>query len=635
MSDLFWDLFEGQVLDGKYHLRQRIGVGGYGAVFLADEVVAGRALREVVVKLFRVAEEQREQQLRELQTSTTLHHPNLIRYFAPGQFTYSFQGKTISMLYLVMERADESLEQRLKRGLLTPEEAETLLRQMCDVLLYLHERPEHWVHRDVKPANILWCEGRWKLADLGLMRELGPRGDMTTATTVMGTPAYAPPEAFRNYVTPAWDIWSLGVVLVEALTGHLPFEGQSIEEKIHAVLHLPPSYLHRLPEPFRTIASGCLEKNPRDRLTPRGILALLDAPPKPPQTEVHWRSLVKAAAFGGGSLLVLRGLLSFWLPGGERWNPLFLFPARSSLWYDPVISNWSPVYFYPFVAPYTVLGAILDVGVLLIIYRILGMFGKAQWLLFPISMLVSLICILLCIGGLSFLFHVPLISLHGSVSWIVLVQQATLLGLRYLALGAALSALLFVSLGDTVAGAFCFLGIAVPALAWGVIGAIGGTIVAGFLKGVLPEMGELRRLWRIGTAGILALIALMALVAQKTVFSNPTFVQRWVWTNKGEGAAVTLAGRWQGVLGGQRVKVRLYALGANRFVGRVEGLSGHGMARVEGRLNGNVVVLKIVSPAGGGRVRQVEGYIDSSGKAMQGWERDRQGRRLMWRLNRL
>src|SRR5579875_1066218 len=174
-----------------------------------------------------------------------------------------------------------------------------------------------------------------------------------------------------------------------------------------------------------------------------------------------------------------------------------------------------------------------------------------------------------------------------------------------------------------------------PGFGMGSDRAIGGTIVAGFLKGVLPEMGELRRLWRIGTAGILALIALMALVAQKTVFSNPTFVQRWVWTNKGEGAAVTLAGRWQGVLGGQRVKVRLYALGANRFVGRVEGLSGHGMARVEGRLNGDVVVLKIVSPAGGGRGRQEEGYIDSSGKGMQGWERDRQGRRLMWRLNRL
>jgi serine/threonine protein kinase len=635
MSDLFWDLFEGQVLDGKYHLRQRIGVGGYGAVFLADEVVAGRALREVVVKLFRVAEEQREQQLRELQTSTTLHHPNLIRYFAPGQFTYSFQDKTISMLYLVMERADESLEQRLKRGLLTPEEAETLLRQMCDVLLYLHERPEHWVHRDVKPANILWCEGRWKLADLGLMRELGPRRDMTTATTVMGTPAYAPPEAFRNYVTPAWDIWSLGVVLVEALTGHLPFEGKSIEEKIHAVLHLPPSHLHRLPEPFRTIAEGCLEKNPRDRLTPRGILALLDAPPKPPQMEVRWRTLIKAAAFGGGSLFLLRGLLSFWLPGGARWSPLFLVPERASLWYDPVISNWSPSYFYPLVAPYTVLGVILDVGILLIIYRILGMFGKAQWLLFPISMLVSLICILLCIGGLSFLFHVPLINPYGSVSWIVLVQQATLLGLRYLALGAAFSALLFVSLGDTVASAFCFLGLDVPALAWGVIGAIGGAIVGGFRKGVLPEMGELRRWWRIGTAGILALIALVALMAQKTVFSNPTFVQRWVWTKEGSGVSVTLAGRWQGVIGGQRVKMRLDALSANRFVGRLEGLSGQGMARVEGRLNGSVVILKIVPPSGSGLARQVEGYIDFSGKTMQGWERDRRGRRLMWRLNRL
>ncbi|CCW34472.1 protein kinase family protein [Chthonomonas calidirosea] len=634
MSDLFGDLFEGQVLDGKYHLRQRIGVGGYGAVFLADEVVAGRVLREVVVKLFRVAEEHREQQLRELQTSTTLHHPNLIRYFAPGQFTYSFQNKAIPMLYLVMERADESLEQRLKRGLLTPEEAETLLRQMCDVLLYLHERPEHWVHRDVKPANILWSEGRWKLADLGLMRELGPRGDMTTATTVMGTPAYAPPEAFRNYVTPAWDIWSLGVVLVEALTGHLPFEGQSIEEKIHAVLHLPPSHLHRLPEPFRTIAEGCLEKNPRDRLTPRGVLALLDAPPKPPQTEISWRSLVKAAAFGGGSLLVLRGLLSFWLPGGSRWNPLFLFPERSSLWYDPVIRSWSPSYFYALVAPYMAFGAVLEVAVLWILYRVLGTFGKTQWLLFPISLLISLVCILLCIGGLSFLFHVPLVTAHDSLGWIVLVQQATLLGLRYLAFGAALSGLLFVSLGDSLASAFCFLGITVPALAWGALGVIGGAVVGGFRKGALPEVEELRRWWRIGTASILALIALVALIAQKTVFSNPTFVQRWVWTTEGSRSPVTLAGRWQGVLEGQRVRVILEALGSNRFMGKMEGLPGHVTARVEGRLNGNSVVLKIVPRAGRGRIRQFKGYIDASSKTMQGWERERQGRRVMWWLKR-
>lgn len=635
MSDLFWDIFEGQVLDGKYHLRHKIGIGGYGAVFLAEEVVAGRSIREVVIKLFRVAEETREQQLRELRTSATLHHPNLIRYFAPGQFTYTLQGRSIPMLYLVMERAEESLEQRLRRGTLTPLEAEALLRQMCDVLMYLHELPEHWVHRDVKPANILWCEGRWKLADLGLMRELGPRGDLTAATTVMGTPAYAPPEAFRNYVTPAWDMWSLGVVLVEALTGRLPFEGNTVEEKIHAVLHLPPSHLSRMPEPFRTIAEGCLEKNPRERLTPRGIIALLDAPPKPTQTRVSWQAIGKGGLWGGAGLFVLRLLLGFLLPQGGKWHPLLQVPVRGAIWQDRVLNSWSASLLTNELGPYMVLGILNLVGAICTLYLFLNSRGRAQWLLFPVSLFISLLLFLFLLGGASFLFHVPLVVGKGIVPIITVAQQATLLGLRYIVLLGALIGVASFSLGDTMAGIFLFIGISNPAVAWGLLGMLGGGLFSGYNFVKRFSSVEVYKRWRIGASITGVAMVLLALLAQTTVFSNPTFIREWTWGGSESLSSESLEGVWVGRLEGRQVRMKIVPMDATYFRGHLERRPGRVEAMIEGSVSGGVVVVKVVPLSRSWLPERIFGELDASGKVLQGWEKDAKGRRVRWLMRRV
>ncbi len=125
-------------------------MGGYGAVFRADEVVGDRVMREVAVKLILPEGDQQNQQkqLEELIAAVNLEHPNLIRCFAPGETTI----KGIKLLYLVMELGAETLGKRLEKGVLREEEVEKIVKEIGAALVYLHQEPKRRVHRDVKPG---------------------------------------------------------------------------------------------------------------------------------------------------------------------------------------------------------------------------------------------------------------------------------------------------------------------------------------------------------------------------------------------------------------------------------------------------------------------------------------------------
>ncbi|KPQ39584.1 MAG: serine/threonine protein kinase [Phormidium sp. OSCR] len=262
-SLMMFRMLEGAVIDNKYHLRELLGAGGFGAVFLADEVVRDNLLRQVAVKII---PDDDNQQLIELMEATRLDHPYLIRSHTAGESGFN----NISLLYLVMEQADYSLQERLEQGKLSVSETQTLIREVAAGLDYLHRQNK--VHRDLKPGNVLWSNGCWKLSDFGLIRSLGNRSYAQTSNPI-GTIAYMPPEAWddKHRISKAWDIWSLGIMIVNVVTGKIPYQFQEqtqlLKQVMNCNLNLPP-----VPSELQEIVQGCLQQNRRKRWTAQQVL---------------------------------------------------------------------------------------------------------------------------------------------------------------------------------------------------------------------------------------------------------------------------------------------------------------------------------------------------------------------------
>ena len=218
------------LLAGKYRLDQVAGRGGMGRVWAAWDTSLDRqvALKEMAPELAGDPA-LRELYLKEARTLAALHHPNIVEIFEiveqPPQVYLVFEwvsGKTLGQLLA-------------EKGSIPLETARAILAPVCEALAEAHAKGV--VHRDLKPANIMVTgDGRVKLMDFGIARELGGAGagapdaaagpDPVKAVrtrTVAGTPAYRPPDALEGVITPAFDVFSLGVCLYECLTGRLPF----------------------------------------------------------------------------------------------------------------------------------------------------------------------------------------------------------------------------------------------------------------------------------------------------------------------------------------------------------------------------------------------------------------------------
>jgi serine/threonine protein kinase len=266
------------VIDGKYHLDYLLSSGSYGGVFAADEVVADKMMRRLAVKLITPSTEYPERQTEELMLATSMDHPNILRCFSPGVCTLN----GIRLLYIVMEMASSSLADRFIEGVLSQQEVRVLAEAMFSALTYLAGRDSPLVHRDIKPANILNVNGVWKLADFGLLRGIGAERVAQTRT-LLGTAEYAPPEAYEGTVSTAWDIWSLGVVLVEASTGTLPFDEGTPQELQNAIMQSAARNVDGIGEPIEPIVRGCLIKERMKRWTAEEALAVLKGTAPAPQ----------------------------------------------------------------------------------------------------------------------------------------------------------------------------------------------------------------------------------------------------------------------------------------------------------------------------------------------------------------
>ncbi len=269
MNKSWWQQFEGRTIENKYVLQRLLGAGGFGAVLEAEHVVEGTFVRRVAVKLIVSDEEQMQRQLVELVAASTLRHPSLLTCFDAGATTF----ENLKLLYLVMELADDGLQARLANGNAFPApDALRLTKSLAGGLAYLHELKR--VHRDVKPANVLRVEDTWKLSDFGSIREAS---DTTSHTgLILGTMEYMPPESFDGIVSPAWDMWSLGVLVLRMLTGRSAYPEASGQQLMRAILDKEPAIPVNLPAPFGDIIRGCLVKDHRVRCDAQRVVAMIE-----------------------------------------------------------------------------------------------------------------------------------------------------------------------------------------------------------------------------------------------------------------------------------------------------------------------------------------------------------------------
>ena len=201
----------------RYHVESLLGHGGMGAVYKGWQPTLDRA---VAIKLL-PAEIAGDEEFvarfeREARTLAKLQHPGIVA-------VYDFGRTAAGHLYFVMEYVDGTDLQKMLRGEpLAPAQALEAICQICEALHYAHRQGV--IHRDIKPANILFTrEGRAKLADFGIARPSGEdTSNLTLSNMVMGTPAYMAPEQQRGQADLRADIYALGVMLYEMLTGQRP-----------------------------------------------------------------------------------------------------------------------------------------------------------------------------------------------------------------------------------------------------------------------------------------------------------------------------------------------------------------------------------------------------------------------------
>lgn len=263
------DPLVGKVFDKRFQVESLIGRGGFGSVYRAQQLAVGR---EVALKILSDQVLQEPDAARRFQEearlASRLEHPHSLRI-------YDFGRSTDGQLYIVTEMLEgvELAEIMFNEGSLTVGRAVEIGCQALDALAEAHDRS--LVHRDIKPANLFLTQTRdgadhIKLLDFGLAVAIAddPVKGPTPNGLVLGTPAYISPERLKGLHTDARsDIYSMGVVLHEMLSGAKPFVGKEPLEQVHGHLRKPPPRLGpaHAPAAVADLVLQCLAKDPEER----------------------------------------------------------------------------------------------------------------------------------------------------------------------------------------------------------------------------------------------------------------------------------------------------------------------------------------------------------------------------------
>ena len=272
------EVTKGSVVDGRYTVLERIGSGGMADVWLADD---SHLQRQVALKVLhaRFAQDNEfvERFRREAEAAAGLQHPNIVAVFDRGEFDGTYY---IAMQYL----EGRTLKQLIDAGL-TPEQAAGLIRQVLEGARFAHRHGV--VHRDLKPQNVIVdAEGKATVTDFGIAQ--AGVSEITQAGSVMGTPHYLSPEQAQGFeVTAVSDLYSIGVMLYEALTRRVPFEADSAVaiamKQVSQAPQRPSSINPQVSPALDAVVMRALEKEPGQRFqSADAFIAAIDAALKDP-----------------------------------------------------------------------------------------------------------------------------------------------------------------------------------------------------------------------------------------------------------------------------------------------------------------------------------------------------------------
>jgi serine/threonine-protein kinase len=341
----------GAALAGRYVVERELGSGGMATVYLAHDV---RHDRKVALKVLRPelsAILGAERFLTEIKTTANLQHPHILSLFDSGEA----EG---TVFYVMPYVEGESLRDRIAREKQLPvEEAVRIAREVADALDYAHRHGV--VHRDIKPENILLHDSRALVADFGIALAVS-RSDggtrMTETGMSLGTPHYMSPEQAmgQREITPKADVYALGCVLYEMLTGEPPFTGPTAQAIVARVMTEQPRSLtlqrHTIPPHVEATVQKALEKLPADRFATAaqfsealaGLLTVVPttrAMPAATWRGPDWRSRVAIPAL----LLAAAGV------GVAAWSLLRPHPAEPVIRYGLALpSGQQPGPNFPF-----------------------------------------------------------------------------------------------------------------------------------------------------------------------------------------------------------------------------------------------------------------------------------------------
>jgi TonB family protein len=300
-----WKQWEGHVVDGRYALKQFLGKSDHSAVF---QTTHGNYAQAAALKFVEANPASAQAQLARWDRVSKLEHRHLQRVFHWGRC----QLGTASMLYVVTDFAEENLGQILPNRALSIAETEYMLRNVLEVLGYLHN--SGYAHGRLKPGNIMAVAEDLRLAG----DTIRPAGEKEL-TPHLPTP-YDAPESSTAGSTPEADIWSLGVTLVEALTQKAS-PGEAVRQG-------DPNLPEAIPQPFVEIARQCLRLDPQRRWTVPEIAARLLPTPTPVKKSSRAPYVVAAGAVLAAGLLAGPRLLHQ-RPTANTSDPTTSTPARS------------------------------------------------------------------------------------------------------------------------------------------------------------------------------------------------------------------------------------------------------------------------------------------------------------------
>jgi eukaryotic-like serine/threonine-protein kinase len=276
IAEISRDLENGALIAAKYRILAKLGAGGMGEVYRAEDISLSRHVAiKVLPDVFAIDRERLARFQREAKVLASLNHPNIAAIYGVEEA----DGKRFLVLELV---EGETLAERIAKGPLSLEETRDICRQIANGLEWAHEKGI--IHRDLKPSNVkITPEGTVKILDFGLAKAFHDQiseidlsksptitADMTQPGVILGTAAYMSPEQARGKaVDKRADIWAFGCILYECLTGKRAFSGETITETLAAILKGEPDWRvlpAGIPAKVNDLLRRCLQKDPRERL---------------------------------------------------------------------------------------------------------------------------------------------------------------------------------------------------------------------------------------------------------------------------------------------------------------------------------------------------------------------------------